>query len=404
MFLVGMFAASAFFSAVETAIFSLTKLDKKRIAQSPSFLSKLVLYHLEHPRQTLATILIGNLVVQTVSASLVTSMAYHAFGPGSLTLVLIVFTALMIFFGEILPKTVAVRKNEALARWTALPLRVCVTLFAPFRWLVRKASDWILARLVPESKEHSEHISEEEIRTLVKIGEEEGVLDSQERYMLQKLLELGERPVKDIMTPRIEVAALNLEDSKDKHEEMIRKHHFSHFPVYQKNVDNLMGVISVQEYMLNRQAAVQNLIREPLYIPEVKRIDNLLAEFRAKNQNFAVCLDEYGGTAGIVTLEDILEEIFGEFYDEYAKVEHPVRSIGHNEFIVEAKMPLSDFNEYFSITLKSEDASTVGGFILEKIGELPEKGRVVKVPDCEFVIHEVIRHKKIRSVIVRPLA
>ncbi len=256
--------------------------------------------------------------------------------------------------------------------------------------------------MLPEIKEHPEQISQEEIKTLVTIGEEEGILDSQERYMLQKLLELGERPAKDIMTPRIELAALSMEDSKEKHIEMIQKYHFTHFPIYQKTMDNILGVISVQEYLLNAQAPLINLIRQPLYIPEVKRIDNLLEEFRNKNQNFAICLDEYGGTAGIVTLEDILEEIFGEFYDEYAKVEHPVRSIGHNEYIVEAKISLADFNEYFSFHLKSEDASTLGGFLLEKLGELPEKGRTFKIPECEFVIHDVIRHRKIRSVIVRP--
>ncbi len=403
LFVILFLALSAFFSAAETAIFSLSKMDKKRLAQNPGWIAKRVLYHLEHPRQTLATILICSSITQTLAASAVTIIAYHSFGAGSLSLSLAIFTVVLIFFAEILPKTVAVRKNELLSRWSALPLQVSVFLISPLRWLVRKLSDFILLRFVTERKEHSEQMSGEEIKTLVKIGEEEGVLDSQERYMLQKLLELGERPAKDIMTPRIDVAALNIEDPKEKHVEMIQKYHFTHFPIYQKNMDNLLGVISVQEYLLNASAPVKNLVREPLYIPEVKRIDDLLAEFRSKNQNFAVCLDEYGGTAGIVTLEDILEEIFGEFYDEYAKVEHPVRAVGHNEFIVEAKMSIADFNEYFTLALKSEDASTLGGFILEKIGELPEKGRIVKTEQCEFIIHEVIRHKRIRSVMVRPL-
>lgn len=403
IFLAVLLVLSAFFAAGETAVFSLTKLDKKRLGQNANWISKRVLYHLEHPRQTLSTILICSLIVQTLATSTMTLIAIHIFGHNNLSLCLAVFTVFLIFFAEILPKTVAVRKNELLSLWSALPLQAFVYLVFPVRWLVKHMSDWILNKLMPERKDHTDHISEEEIKTLVKIGEEEGVLDSQERYMLQKLLELGERPVKDIMTPRIDVAAINVEDPKEKHVEMIRKYHFTHFPVYQKNVDNLLGVISVQEYLLNPSAPIKNLVREPLYIPEVKRIDDLLAECRAKNQNFAVCLDEYGGTAGIVTLEDILEEIFGEFYDEYAKVEHPVRAIGHNEFIVEAKMPIADFNEYFSLNLKSEDASTLGGFILEKIGELPEKGRILKIQECEFVIHDVIRHKRIRSIIVRPL-
>lgn len=402
LYLVLIFVFSAFFSAIETAIFSLTKIDKKRLAQNPSFWAKKVLYHLEHPRQTLSTILICNVFVQILGTALVTLIAYHLFGPSSLSFVLALFTVALILFGEIIPKTLAVRKNDEFAVWGSWPLQFFVYLVFPFRWLTRVLSDWILKRLLPETKENTENISAGEIKALVKIGEEEGVLDSQERYMLQKVLDLGERSVKTILTPRIEVAALNLDDPRSKHIEMIHKHHFTHFPIYQKNIDNLLGVISVQEYMLHPQAALGSLIRQPLYVPEVKRIDDLLKEFRAKNQNFAICVDEYGGTAGIVTLEDILEEIFGEFYDEYATVEHPVRSIGHNEYVVEAKMPLADFNEYFSFHLKSE-ASTLGGFLLEKMGELPEKGHTVKIEECEFLIHDVIRHRKIKSVLVRPL-
>lgn len=244
-------------------------------------------------------------------------------------------------------------------------------------------------------------MSQDEIKTLVKIGEEEGVLDSQERYMLQKLLELGERPSKSIMTPRIDVVALNVDDPREKNLDLIQKHHFTHFPVYQKSIDDLIGVVSVQEYVLHADKPFQDMIRQPLYVPDAKRIDDLLAEFRQKEQGFAVCLDEYGGTAGIVTLEDILEEIFGEFYDEYAQVENPIRPHGHHEYIVEAKLPLADFNEFFSFDFRAKDAATVGGFILEKIGELPEKGRTLNFTECDFVIHDVIRHRRIRSVIVR---
>lgn len=397
-----LFILSAFFSAAETAIFSLTKIDKKRLGQNTDVFSRLVLYHLEHPRQTLATILIGNLLVNTLAASLVTLLIYHFLGSGMISFGVTLFTVALIFFAEILPKTVAVKNNEKIAKMTALPLSGFVTLFFPFRWFVRLASDKILALFTTEKRSPSDDISQSEIKTLVKIGEEEGVLDSQERYMLQKLLELGERPVKSIMTPRIDLAALNLDDPREKNIELIKKYHFSHFPVYQKTIDNLIGVVSVQEYVLQEDKTLQAVVRQPLYVPDVKRIDDLLAEFRKQNQSFAVCLDEFGGTAGIVTLEDALEEIFGEFYDEYAKVENPIRAVGNHEFVVEAKLPLADFNEFFSFELKSKDAATIGGFILEKIGELPEKGRTLNLPECDLIIHDVIRQRRIRSVLVRP--
>ncbi len=402
LFLLSLLGLSAFFSAAETALFSLSKMERRRLVQNHPKLSKWVIYHLDHPRRALSTILISNLVVNTLAASMATIIIFEYAGSSHLGLGLTFFTVVTIFFGEIMPKTLAVRKNQPVAIAAALPIHIFAMILKPFRGLLRIVSDWILSFILHEKKERSEHFSEEELKTLVKIGEEEGVLDSQERYMLQKVLDLGQRPVKDIMTPRVNVAALDAEEPVEKHITLIRKYHFSHFPVFQTSIDNLLGVVSVQEYMLNPAQPVHTFLRQPLFIPEIKRIDDLLEEFRLKNLNFAVCVDEYGGTAGIVTLEDILEEIFGEFYDEYAKVENPIRSLGHGEFFVEAKISLADFNEFFNMELKAEDASTLAGFILEQMGEVPEKGRTLKVSECEIRIHDVIRHRSIRSVIVRP--
>lgn len=396
-----LFLLSAFFSASETAIFSLSKMERRRLQQAHPVLARAVFKHLDHPRQSLIAVLIGNLAVNTLAAAIVSVLVLHYLGPGMLGIAIVLFSFLTIFFAEILPKTVAVRKNERIALICAIPLQAVSFLLGPFRLLVRWITDVIMHFLIPEKKEHSDEISEEELKTLVKIGEEEGVLDRQERRMIQKLLDLGERAVKDIMTPRTALAALDVEEPREKHLEIIRKFHFSHFPVYQGTLDNLLGVVPVQEYVLEEKIPVAQLVKEPLFIPEFKRIDDLLSEFRAKNQGFAVCVDEYGGTAGIVTIEDIFEEIFGEFYDEYAKPENPVRTLGHHEFLVDAKIPLAEFNEHFGFALESEETTTLAGFILEKIGEVPEKGKVLDLPECQIRIHDVIRKRLIRTVVVR---
>jgi putative hemolysin len=401
LILLFLFVLSAFFSGTETALFSLSKIERRRLTERHPQLSKWVNYHLEHPRQTLITILIGNLFVNTLSTALVTLITIHSIGASYISFTLILYTVFLIFFAEIIPKTLAVRENERFSLLTSIPLRAIVIVLYPFRRLVRFVTDWILKFLVPEQKEHPDQISEEELKTLVKIGEEEGVLDRDERRMLQKLLELGERPVKEIMTPRISLALLDSDEPREKHVEMMQKHHFSHFPVYQNTVDNIIGLVSVQEYMLNPDATISKILTQPLFVPELKRIDDLLTEFKQKNQTFAVCVDEYGGTAGIVTLEDIFEEIFGEFYDEYAKVENAIRSLGHHEYMVEAKITLSEFNEYFSTHLESEAATTLSGFILEKLGEVPEKGKVIELPECEIRIHDVIRQRLIRNVVIK---
>jgi CBS domain containing-hemolysin-like protein len=153
--------------------------------------------------------------------------------------------------------------------------------------------------------------------------------------------------------------------------------------------------------MLNPDAPLESIMTQPLFVPETKRIDDLLTELKTKKENFVICVDEYGGTAGIATLEDILEEIFGEYYDEYEKVENPIHPRGRNEYMVDAKISLLDFNEYFATHLEAEEASTLGGFILEKLGEVPKRGRVLATEECEIHVQEVLRGRQIRTVLVR---
>ena len=401
--IVALLVLAAFFSAAETALFSLSKLEKRRIKENHPTIAKWIMDHLEHPRRTLITILIGNLFTNILATAIATLVIVEYWGSKNLGLGMTAFTLCLILFAEIIPKVFAVRKDEKTALITALPLHIASLILSPFRFVTRVSTDFVMGLMKHEFKKdhHHENISEDELRTLVKIGEEEGVLDQDERRMLQKLLDLGERPVKAIMTPRTDLAALDILDPAQKNIEIIKKFHFSEFPVYQDTKDHILGVVSVQEFMLSSEKKLQPLIREPLFIPETKRIDDLLTEFRQKNQTFAVCVDEYGGTAGIVTLEDILEEIFGEFYDEYAKVEKPIRPYGNHEFLVEAKISLKDFNDFFSTHLESEESATLAGYILERLGELPEKEKNIELTECHVRIHDVIRNR-IKTVIVRP--
>jgi len=340
--------------------------------------------------------------VNILASSIATLIALEYFGVGGVSAVLAVFTVLLILVGEILPKVIAVRINETFSLVTAVPLRLFSILFFPLRIVAQKITDQVLSWIPSKKKfESVEQISQEDLKALIKIGEREGVLDGEERHMMQKLFELGERPVKDIMTPRVDLKVLDFEDSREEHIEIIRKYHKTRFPVYQESRDNILGVVSAQEYVLHPELKTEELIKQPLFIPETKRIDDLLAEFRTKNEDFAICVDEYGGTAGVVTMEDILEEIFGEFYDEYAEVENPIRPYGPKEYLVEAKIPLSEFNEYFRCNLKAEEASTLGGFIFERLGEIPAPGKVVGLKNIEIRIHQVIRKRRLHRVVVK---
>jgi putative hemolysin len=220
--------------------------------------------------------------------------------------------------------------------------------------------------------------------------------------MLHKLFELGERPIKDIMIPRIDVIALDVNDPPGKHIEAMKARRFAFLPVYQDTIDHILGVVSVQDYMLaGAERDLRALLKQPLFVPDTKRIDEVLEAFKEREISFAVCVDEYGGTEGIVTQEDALEEIFGEYYDEYDIPKNPVRRFGSHEYLVEASISLSDFNDFFKSRLQSQEASTLGGYILKRLGEVPQKGRVLEAEGFEMRIHDMIR-TRIHHVMVRP--
>ncbi|MFA7255366.1 MAG: hemolysin family protein [Candidatus Omnitrophota bacterium] len=345
--------------------------------------------------------MIGNLAVNALATATVTLIVLNLFGNARLGMIMAAFTVFLIVFCEMLPKILAVRSRIQMALWVSLPLKFFITLLAPFRILMRFVTDRILSFLVHEKIEQSDMISEKELKVLVKIGEEEGVLGGQERHMIQKLLELGERPVKDIMTPRTDLIGLDIEEPSEKHEELIRKFQFSRLPVFQGSLDHILGVVESQNYLLQVPLPdIKQVMQEPLFVPESKRIDDLLETFRNKNERFAVCVDEFGGTAGVVTQEDILEEIFGEFYDEYAKVENPIRRLGEDLYLVEGKVSLAEFNDFFSSHLEAEEAATLGGYLFEKMGVVPVKGAVLNTEPFDFVIQDMVR-QRIHQVTVR---
>ncbi|MBU9888571.1 MAG: hemolysin family protein [Candidatus Omnitrophica bacterium] len=399
--LVVLFSLSFFFSISETALFALSKLDKKKLKDRYPARSKGIFEHLQAPRKTLGTVLVGNLIVNTWATSIVTLLCLEFWGQERLGIAMALMTAFLILFCEIFPKILAVRSRIQIALIIAPPLQFFAVLLAPFRLGMRFLSERILSFLIREKVDHSDMISEKELKILVRIGEEEGVFRGQERYMIQKLLDLGERPVKDIMTPRTDIVGLDIEETAEFHEEVIKKYKFSKVPVFQGSLDQVLGVVNTQDYLLREPVApVKEMIREAFFVPESKRIDHLLEMFRNRGDDLAICVDEYGGTAGIVTQEDILEEIFGEFYDEYAQVEQPIRPLAEGMFLVEGKVPLYEFNEYFAARLSSEDANTLGGYLLEKMGVVPAKGAKYSTEDFEFTVHTMIR-QRIHQIQVR---
>lgn len=207
--------------------------------------------------------------------------------------------------------------------------------------------------------------------------------------------------VREIMTPRTDMVAFDIDEGRQKLVQLIKQFHFSYFPVYEKSLDQLLGVISVQEFMLDNQNRLRELVMQPYYVPETKPIDELLQEFQHQGIGVAICVDEYGGTAGLVTLEDVLEEIFGDFYDEYAKAEPLVRRVSEHVFLVHGKIGLYPLNELLGLSLSSETSETLSGWLLEQFGKIPKQNEFIRWRGTEFHVREMFRQRILKVEIHR---
>ncbi len=391
---------SVFFSSAETALFSLNTMDRDYIKRNHKQLGVHVLAHIDAPRKTLTTILVGNLFVNTWLTALVAFHSFQLWGPQATIWATAIFGVILICFGEMIPKMIALRFKIQVALFSAIPIHFFAILLTPIRVGMKWLTDQFFRLLARDRSDVKNALSEEELKVLISIGEEEGMLDSEERKRLHELFELGDRPVREIMTPRTDLAGLDADEDSDKHFEMIRRNHFSQMPVFQNSMDQVIGVVDAQTYLLADEPRLRQIMKKPIYIPETKKISDLLADFRKDREDFAVCVDEHGGTAGVVTLEDILEEIFGEFEDEYSKAQTPIRPLDADSFLVEGKISLDDFNEYFQSAVQSESETTLGGYLMEQIGEIPAKGTRHENDHFEFQIQDMQR-QRIRTVIVR---
>ena len=392
--------AAAFFAAAETALFSLSAIERRRIDARHPRVAKIIHYLLENPRRTLIALLIGNNLVHILASAIVSVIAIHLLGDSGVGIAIAFFTVLLVVTGEIIPKTVAVRNNEALSVLTAYPLHYFAKVIMPFRRLVRAVTDWVLSLLIQDKIRPADQYSEKELQALIQIVQEEGVLDQTEGERLERLFQLEGRSVNEIMTPRTDLVAFDISENRGELARMLQQYHYTHMPVYREDLDHIVGVISTQELMLFPEKSVQELLRPSHYIPETKRIDELLLEMKKNKINFAVCVDEYGGTAGLVTLEDILEEIFGEIYDEYAKKENLSVKVGKDEFIVDGKIPIQRFNELMNADIKSEVSETLSGYILEQLGRIPKLKETFRLDRFYFEIRELER-QRIAKIFVR---
>ena len=391
---------SGFFSGSETSLFSLNKIERRRIQEKHPFIGKVVEDLLARPRRTLITILVGNMFVNTLATVIFTMMSVRLFGEIGISISIVFFTLILLMFGEIMPKVFAISNNTLISELSAVALNIIAKIIFPIRFMVRSITDKTLSFLIKGVHAKTDLMSEEELKALVRIGEEEGVLKKGEVRMISRLIDFGQRPVKQIMTPTNEFVAFDIDKGAEVLTQLIKKSQYTQIPVFQGTIDNFLGVIPTQEFMLNQTQDFKTFIQPPDFIPETKPIDELLVEFKLKNKRSAICVDEYGSVSGLVTFEDVLEEIFGEFHDEYAQVESLVKEIKSGEYVVLAKITLHELHDKLGISLESESSETLNGWILEELGRIPSYNESFWYQGIHFQIMEVLK-RKIHKVIIR---
>jgi len=386
-----LFVFSAFFSGSETALMAIDRLRVKYLADKGRPGARQLDALLARPEGLLSAILIGNNLVNIMASVFATALFLELFGARGELMTILVLTPLLLIFSEIFPKTLAANYPEQISFVVLHPIRFIMWALKPIIVVVGGLSHFF-ARLFSRS-EPRPLISEDEIRSIIEFGEQSGVVHIDKRRMLHGVIDLSEMRVRDVMVPRTEVVGIAVDTPFDVLVNLCAKARHSRFPVYEEDLDRVVGVIHSKEVLsyLDRpgEFSLREVTRPPYFVPEAKPIESLLQAFRRKHLHLAVVVDEYGGVEGIVTLEDIIEEIIGEIQDEYDDEEALVHSAGPDRFLVDGSATLRYINRRFALSLSEEHVNTLAGFLLHTLGSIPAQGDVCEVDGVRLTVREV---------------
>lgn len=386
---------SAFFSASETALMSLSKIKIRRMLDERVKGAELVSRLVETPGKLLGAILVGNNVVNIGASALATSLAIDIFGDTGVGIATGIMTLLVLIFGEITPKSLAASYSERVAVKVSKIISVITRILNPIIVILSFVTSFIIRAFGGKIGGKQPFITEEELKTMVDVGHEEGVLEVEERKMIHNVFQFGDSQVKDVMVPRTDITAVDVRSSYDEIFELFKKERYSRMPVYRNTIDDTIGILHVKDMFFfdkrKEQFDIEKNVRKPFYTFESKRIAELFEEMRKKRHQMAIVVDEYGGTAGIITMQDLVEEIFGDIRDEYDEDSYDIQSIGEDEYIVDGLTRLNLINETVGTNFESEHYETIGGFITGVIGRFLRKGEVIDINEIKCTILDVYR-------------
>ena len=408
--LVLLLCCSAYFASSETAFTTLTRIQVRQMLKDKVPGAKQISYLKNDMDRLITTVLTGTNFVNTLASSIATAFAVHVFGAASVTYATAIMTVLIIIFGEIIPKTVAGVKPLLVARRSSKSLMVIQKVLFPVVWFFNQITRFLKFVEKKVWKQEAPLVTEDELKTLIAVGEKEGTLEENEKEMLDRIFEFSDLHASDILRHRSLVVSLSVTATLDQVIKTFTDSGYSRLPVYEGSPENIIGVLHYKSVLFASKPIMQSkdfvriCMRHVLFVPQSLTAIELLLKFKKERANFAVTVDEYGSSSGIVTMDDVLREVFGRITDEYGvrdvAPEKRIKVLSTKEFIVPGDMKLDDVNEVLKLNLDSDDYDTLGGWLLERFGELPSTGAVYKNGGTIFVIEDQAA-RRIQSVRIR---
>lgn len=396
---------SAFFSSSETTLTTVNQIRMRTLADNGDKRAARVLHVTGNPGKMLSAILIGNNIVNLSASSISTSLAIHLFGNTGAGIATGILTFLILIFGEVTPKTMATIKADSMSLTAAAPIGFLMKILTPVIFIINKLSLGLMFLLHVNIKDAQKKMTEEELRTIVDVSQENGVIEHEERDMIHNLFDFGDAEAKEIMVPRIDMTFVQADATYQEVLDIFRQDMFTRLPVYEDSTDNVIGIINMKDFLLQNDTpefSVRNLLREPYFTYEHKNTADLFLEMRKSSISLAIVLDEYGVTAGLITLEDLLEEIVGEIRDEYdADEEDDITRISDREFYVLGSANLNDVSEALSLHFTSDDYDTIGGYCLGLLDHLPEKNEIILTDNNILLRIDRMEKNRIERIYIR---
>lgn len=390
---------SAFFSSSETALTTVSKIKLKTLADEGNKSAAKVLKVTENPGKLLSTILIGNNIVNISASALATTFTTEVFGSKWIGISTGLLTIFVLIFGEVTPKTMATQYAIKMSMIFVYPISFLMVILTPAIWLLDLITG-VIFKILRIDTSAKDTMTESELRAVVNVSHEDGVIEPEEKFMISNVVDFGDALSKDIMIPRADIVCANIDSTYDELVELFREETFSRIPIYEESKDDIIGLLYLKDLFFYSQTHdmsnfdLRSILRQPIFVYEYQKTSQIFADMKTSSVTMAVVLDEYGATAGIITMEDLIEEIVGEIRDEYDEDEDDfIKNMGDNKYDVDASIKLDDLNDALHTSLSSDNYDSIGGLVIEILDKLPNEGEVATYKNITLEVTKVVKNR-----------